>query len=171
MTRFSRDIQDLLDMTVHIADENAREVRLARLVRFHGRGLSETSVVSQALLEHQEWEAFKAKLERRSRLISGKVPVGVFVSGAAGLDGEPADFGTEDVDEDDVDMLLVVVDALERSHPHPLTLTEVTRALQSNKVLSREFIAQARQQTQRLLDKLRALNRAWQDPQGRWGLQ
>jgi hypothetical protein len=70
-------------------------------------------------------------------------------------------------DEDDIDMLLSLAAVLEAAKT-PLTISEIVRALQHNRVLALEFPATARAQTKRLLMKMRELNRAWQDTQGRW---
>ena len=143
------DLASMLDMMLHIADTNAAEVRNKR--RQTG------NLVTSAFLEKLEWNAFKARLTRRSKLLrSGKV---------ATLDGDSAD-----CEEDDVDLLLGVVAVLERTKGESRTLSEIARALQTDRVLSIEFPAGARAQTQRLLTKLRDMSRVYQDEYGRWAL-
>ncbi len=77
-----------------------------------------------------------------------------------------------DMDEDDVDGLLALIGALEeaREARRALTMSEIVKALQRDKVLSLEFPAAARQQASAMLSRLRGLNRVWSDAQGRWSL-
>lgn len=146
------DVAQLLDMLIHIANQNAREAREAE---------QRAGIVTAADLEAQEWEAFKAKIQQQRRLL-----------GLSGVRGASED--GIDVDEDDVDMLLSLIGGLERGAPgHPttgLTVTEIVRVLQNDGVLSVEFPAAARSQAKRLLGKLREVNRVWQDAHGRWAL-
>ncbi len=139
----------LMSMLLHLADENARE---RREIEKRGRAKSLESVA--AALEQQEWAEFKTRLHAQyARLL-------------AGVGSEDTDV---DIDEDDFDALLKLIDVLEASK-NPLTLAEIVRSMQNEKVLAREFPFAARAQTLRLLSKLRALNRVWQDLGGRWAL-
>jgi hypothetical protein len=151
-------VSDLLKMIVFLAEESSKEARL----RAQSRGLNvKGTAVTLATIEQQEWDAFKAKLWRRQRLLRDSK-----------AERELGD--EDDVDEDDVDMLLSMIDALERARDAPrkqsLTLSEIVRAMQADKVLSLEFQAQARAQASRLLQQLRVMNRVWADEQGRWAL-
>lgn len=148
----------LLDMMMHIADENAAEVRQKE----RSRSMNGTQVVTAADLEQQEWEAFKAKLSRRARLLKDGQVVDTIANGSE-----------IDVEEDDIDMLIALIAVLERareSRVKMLTVSEAVRGLQQAKVLSMEFAAPARAQTQRLLKKLREMNRVFEDQHGRWAL-
>ena len=144
-------------MLLHIADENANAVREQERSRPR---VHEGSIVTVATLEKQEWEAFKARLVQRDKYLG-------------------AGFDDTVVDEDDFDMLLALIGVLERVAEGPdgerrrvgLTLSEIVRELQNDRVLSREFPAAARTQAQRLLGMLRTLNRVWVDPQGRVRLE
>lgn len=148
-----KGVAGILDMMLHIADENAREVKEQERARPRSR---EGGIVTAATLEKQEWEAFKARLVQRDKYLG-------------------AGFDEAVVDEDDFDMLLALIGVLERVSEGPdgdrrrggLTLSEIVRELQNDKVLSREFPAAARTQAQRLLGMLRTLNRVWVDQQGR----
>lgn len=148
----------VLDMLLHLADENAREFKERDRSRTHA------PKVTLALLERQEWAAFVARLKRRRTLLH-------LDDAEAQLGPQPGDDEAIalDVDEDDIDMLLSVVVVLDRATA-PMTLSEIVREMQQAKVLSLEFIASAREQTKRLLTKLRELHRAWSDDQGRWSL-
>jgi hypothetical protein len=140
-----------LEILIHIADLNAAEIKYKRQQR--------SSMVTAATIEQVEWEAFKAKVKQRARLLRAKQPT---------AKEDDVTFGA-DVDEDDLDSILAIIGILERAK-RPFTLTEVVSALQKQKVLSREFVAAARDQARRLLKKLRAMNKAYQDTQGRWSL-
>ena len=126
------------------------------------RGARSENLVTSATIETQEWDAFKAKLAARSRLLKAGVRL-------RALKTEDVD-----VDEDDVDMLLSMIDALERAQAAPTasprTIHEIVRAMQRDKVLSLEFASAARAQARRLLVLLREMNRVYQDSQGRWAL-
>lgn len=143
-------MSQLLDMLMHIADENSKTYK---------RPVQRASVVTAAMLEQRDWDAFKARIERRKKLL---------------MPGARKDSDDEfvDMDEDDIDLLLAVVSVLERAKETRvmLTLSETMRELQRAKVVSLEFPASARAQTQRMLTRLRELNRAWSDSKGRWGL-
>jgi len=139
----------LIDTILHIADLNAKDVKVP-----YTRGRRER-LTTAATLEDQEWDAFKARLERRKSLL---------LRGSA--DAERDD--TTDLDEDDIDLLLAIVGILEKSSG--FTSAEVVRELQRAKVLSLEFTAAARAQAQRMLNKLRELNRVLMDANGRWYL-
>ncbi len=143
-------VSDLLKMMLHLADLNAREVKAP-----YRRGR-----VTAAMLEEQEWDAFKAKLHRRKLLLSS--------NGGLFSDDEVEDLETSDLNEDDVDNLLALIVALEAKPSS--TMTEIVRVLQRDKVLTLEFPASARMQAQRMLGRLRELNRAWCDERGRWSL-
>lgn len=160
-----REVSDTLSMMLHIADENAAEYR------YRSKRRSGTSAaVTPAVIEKQEWEAFKAKLAKRSCLLE-RAPA---KTGGISGKGEDGEFVRDvDVDEDDVDMLLSMIDTLERakaSRTVARTISEISRALQADGVLAVEFTAAARAQTLRLLNKLREMNRVYQDPHGRWAL-
>ncbi len=156
-------------MMLHLADLNAAEAKLSKI-----RG--KQGVVTTAMLEEQEWDAFKAKLRKRSKLLAAKTSTNTEARTDSHVQLVPPEPVVEDIDEDDVDMLLSLIDTLERaaqsstSREQTMTLSEITRALQNNKVLSTEFTATAREQTKRLLRKLREMNRIWQDTHGRWAL-
>lgn len=158
-----------MDMMLHLADLNAAEAKLSKI-----RG--KQGVVTTAMLEEQEWDAFKAKLRKRSKLLAAKTSTNTEARTDSHVQLVPPEPVVEDIDEDDVDMLLSLIDTLERaaqsstSREQTMTLSEITRALQNNKVLSTEFTATAREQTKRLLRKLREMNRIWQDTHGRWAL-
>lgn len=131
----------LLDMMLYIADENAKE--------FKQRDAAQTRIVTASMMEDLEWDAFKTRLNHQKELLRV---------------GENFDDVAE---EDDIDMLLALAEVLETAKV-PLTISEIVRVLQHNRVLSLEFTSTARAQTKRLLLKMRELNRAWQDTQGRW---
>ena len=148
-------MSDLMDMMLHLADENAAEFKRRRW------GLRECRrVMTLADVELQEWAAFKARLASRSRLLEKGTTA--------------ATFANVDIDEDDSDMLLSMLGALERAKDSAglsaLTVSEIVRQMQQDRVLSMEFIAAARAQTVRLLSKLREMNRVYQDQHGRWAL-
>lgn len=126
----------LLDMMLHIADENAKDAR-AR------------SFSIRRQVEDREWENFKSKLRQQREAL--KV-------GEHELDA---------IEEDDIDILLVLVEVLERATA-PLTVAEIVRLLQHRKVLSLEFTATAREQTKRLLTTMQELNRVVRDQRGCW---
>ncbi len=160
-----RDVHDVLDMMCHIADVNARERRNEE----RRRGALAVRLVTEAVLENQEWDAFAAKVEKRNRLFiesnesDGTLPA---AEHASALDAT-------DTDEDDADMLLCLIDVLERARDRgfpPRTVSELARTMQSDRVLAVEFSGAARAQCQRLLDKLRDLNKVYQDQHGRWSL-
>lgn len=163
-------MSNLLEMMCFLADENAREVKVPyRRGRRRGRrgtdeAPSSSNLVTAAMLEDQEWNAFKASLDRRRRLLSGGSHVD--------LDSDIADSDIADMDEDDGGALLSLIAALEdaRERRRALTMAEIVRVLQRERVLTLEFPAAARQQAQNMLGKLRGLNRVWCDPQGRWSL-
>ena len=153
---FGAEVSQLLDTMLMLADQNAQEIRERRWSH-----RAPAADMTAALIEKQEWDAFRAKLQRRKALL------------LKSQNDEADDALDVDVDEDDLDMLLTVVDVLDaawHSKSSGLTVSDVVRALQRNKVLSVEFTASARAQTKRLLTKLRQMNRAWQDAQGRWAL-
>jgi len=147
-----RGVADILDMMLHIADVNAQEVK----ERERTRPPERLAIVTAALLEKQEWAAFKAQIERRDKLL-----------------------GVGDIDEDDADLLLSLIGVLERARDRDdgskrvavgLTISEIVREMQNDKVLAREFPAAARTQAQRLLGMLREMNRVWVDQHGRFVL-
>lgn len=133
----------LMDMMLYIADENARDAR--------GREQARPRLVTAAMLENIEWQAFLAKIKNKHAYLR---------TGSSAVD-------ELDVDEDDVEFLWALASVLDAAKT-PMTLSEIVRALQHQRVLSLEFVAAARAQTKRLLAKMRALNRVWQDDQGRW---
>ncbi len=145
------DVSDLLRMICHIADENAREVKLAEQSRGRAR-----AAMTNADMEARDWDAFVKRLEWRQRVVRGE------------------NFGETDqnsdadaFNEEDLDMLVVLVGLFEGK---PLTLTEVVRGLQAKRVLTMEFAAAARAQANRLLVQLRDMGRLRRDSLNRWVL-
>ena len=151
----------ILDMLTHIASENAEDFKSRD--RSRGPGLTEAALA--VLEENREWDAFKVKLLRRQALVGDAYENAESAADAAGAADEAIAAVIDD--EDDTDMLLDIMGVLERSK-QALTIFEIVRALQAADVLSTQFTAAARAQTVSLLGKLRAANRVWQDPQGRW---
>lgn len=147
-------VGDLLKFLCYLADESSKEAKL----RAQSRGQASREVTA-ATIERQEWNAFTANLRAKQRLVRGRAVEGV---------------ETVEIDDDETDMLLSLIDALERARDAPtkqsLTLSEIVRAMQADKVLSLEFQAAARAQANRLLTQLRVMNRVWVDAQGRWAL-
>ena len=132
---------DLLDMMCAIADDNAKEYREAARARAPRQG-------------DAEWAQFKDRAARVNWLLSGDESEGFQVS--------------DELEEGDAELLLELVDVLKKAKA-PLTLAEVTRGLQRNKVLTVEFEAAARARAKWMLGKLRDMRRASVDPHsGRW---
>lgn len=131
-------------------------------------------LITQADIEDQEWQAFKAKLNQRKRLFGAmELEDEEMVSLASGTGSSQEDgVDVETMDEDDVDTLLSLIGVMEdaKETKKSLTIAEIVRELQRSKVLSLEFPASARMQAQRMLGRLRKLNRVWVDPRGRWAL-
>lgn len=172
-----------LNMMLWIADQNAAEVKYRDKTRGPLRG----NIVTTAMIEKQEWDAFRAKLAQRKKFLVAK-------SGGVGgsmIGGRPGPVDVDilleegaalDVDEDDIDQLMALVNIFDEHYETQreragrggtglgLTLAEVVKALQRAGVVSLEFTASAREQTKRLLRKLREMNRVWQDDSGRWSL-
>lgn len=169
---FSEEIMGILDMTLWIADQNAADVKYRDKVRGPLRG----SVVTEAMIEKQEWNAFRAKLAQRKKFLVSKA------KNVLNVDDVLAEGAALDVDEDDIDQLIQLANVFNEHYESQkargvvngtnvgLTLAEIVRALQQANVLSVEFTAPAREQTKRLLQKLREMKRVWQDEQGRWAL-
>ena len=133
----------LMEMLLWVADDNAATLREKERSR-----ATTTRAVTPAQLEAAEWKSLTAKLQRRQQLLGAEI--------------------VEDED-DEGEALELVVTVLSQAK-HPLTAFEVMRQLQRARLLSLEFPAAARQQTQALLSRLRVANRVWQDPHGRWSL-
>lgn len=146
-------IMGLLDMMLWIADDNSRAVK----EREAAHAVQRRSTVTAALLEDIEWEGFKHRLHKQKQFLTSR------------KHGEVDEYSNDEdeVEEDDLDILISLSAVLDEAKI-PLTLSEIVRQLQHNGVLSSEFTATARAQTRRLLDKMRALNKIWQDTQGRW---
>lgn len=151
------DVSGLLEMLVHIADSNAREIKLAEQSRGRAR-----AAMTTADMEARDWDEFVKRLEWRQRVVRGEN----FGESSQNRDADACN-------EDDLDMLVVMVglfDVGEGKTPRALTLTEVVRGLQAKRVLTMEFVAAARAQATRLLVQLRDMGRVRQDSLGRWVL-
>lgn len=146
------------DMLLYIADENAREVKVPYQRRREQPRSMEGSVLTEAFKEEQEWAAFKATVDRRKRLF--------------GELSNDAHDSLMDMDEDDIDALIMLIGILDRARlsGKALTLAEVVRGLQRNKILTVEFTAAARARTQWMLEKLRVLKRVQVNTNGLWSL-
>jgi hypothetical protein len=135
------DVQSILDMLVHIADENASDLRTRR--ESASRGLTAADI------DKAEWAALHARASRRRKLLGD-------------------DLVEEDA-EDEGDMLLAVIGALEQAE-EPLTTYDLVGRLVQARLLSHQFPAAARAQATKLLERLCVANKVWQDAHGRWAL-
>ncbi len=151
-----------MDMMLHLAAESSAAAKEAQRK-------TPLRAKTEATIENAEWTAFKARLQEQRRF---------FRAPGVGQDGEggDADEAVDAVDEDDMDTMLALIDVLDAARQRggaagqTLTLSEIVRALQRDRVLSLEFTAAARTQAQRLLTQLRALNKVYQSPLGGWAL-
>lgn len=130
----------VLETLLWMADENAAAVR--------EKERSRAGMAKVVHAEEREWKGMLARLQRRRTLLGDEL--------------------VED-EEDEGEALELVVGILAHAK-QPLTVFELMRHLQKQKLLSLEFPAAARQQTQALLSRLRVANRVWQDSHGRWSL-
>lgn len=147
------DVIDILETICHLADENAREVKLAEQSR--GRVKNALTVAD---IENRDWNAFVARLEWRQRVVQGNP-----------TKEADSNVDADGVNEDDLDMLVAIVSLLDHAE-RPLTISDVVRGLQVKRVLSMEFAAAARAQAVRLLDQLRVMGRVRLDSLSRWVL-